>query len=127
MDISQLLKYASDTNCSDIHITAGTHLALRRYGSLFFLDDIPTITEAEAMIMSFLSEEDETRVREGHDIDVGCRLPDRTRIRVNVYHQRGKYSQCAQAHELNQGPGSQQAGRHEETAQREGAGCERTA
>ncbi|MBR6380683.1 MAG: PilT/PilU family type 4a pilus ATPase [Lachnospiraceae bacterium] len=89
LEISELLKYAGDTNCSDIHITAGTHLALRRYGRLFFLDDVPTISQAESMIMSFLSEEEEAKVREGHDIDVGCRLPDRTRIRVNVYHQRG--------------------------------------
>ncbi len=88
MDINELLTYARENDCSDIHITVGTHLALRRFGRLTFLEDIPTREEAEAMIMYFLSEEEKNYVRAGHDIDVGYRLPDRSRVRVNVYRQR---------------------------------------
>ncbi len=89
MDINELLTYAREHECSDIHITAGTHLALRRFGHLTFLDEIPSIAQAESMIMSFLNDEEEAHVREGYDIDVGYKLPDWSRARINVYHQRG--------------------------------------
>ena len=88
MNINDILKFARENECSDIHITAGTDVALRRFGHLKYLKEVPTIQEAESMIMSFLSDEEKAAVLSGHDIDVGYMLEDKSRIRINVYHQR---------------------------------------
>ncbi len=42
MNFEELMAYAKKTDCSDIHITVGTNLALRRYGTLEILPDCPT-------------------------------------------------------------------------------------
>lgn len=88
MDILDILNTARENECSDIHITAGTDIALRRFGHLKFLKEVPTIRESEEMIMSFLTDEQKASVLNGHDIDVGYMLADNSRIRINVYHQR---------------------------------------
>ena len=78
--------------CSDLHITAGTSLAIRRYGELIVLEDeddyIPTIQESEDMILSLLTPEQRELVLKGQDLDVGSMLEDGSRIRANIYHQR---------------------------------------
>ena len=92
MDINYLLQMARKQDCSDLHITAGTALAVRRYGILKILegteDYIPTLTESEALILSLLDEEQKEMVLKGRDLDVGSMMEDGTRIRINVYHQR---------------------------------------
>ena len=92
MDINYLLQMARKQDCSDLHITAGTALAVRRYGILKILegteDYIPTLTESEALILSLLDEEQKEMVLKGRDLDVGSMMDDGTRIRINVYHQR---------------------------------------
>ena len=92
MDINYLLQMARKQDCSDLHITAGTALAVRRYGILKILegteDYIPTLTESEALILSLLDEEQKEMVLKGRDLDVSSMMDDGTRIRINVYHQR---------------------------------------
>lgn len=92
MDINELLLWARKEDCSDLHITAGTALAVRKYGTLKILngpgDFIPTLTESEALILALLTEEQKEEVIKGGDLDVGSMMPDGTRIRINVYHQR---------------------------------------
>ena len=46
MTFEELVKYARDNECSDIHITVGTNLAIRRFGTLMILDDVPTADES---------------------------------------------------------------------------------
>ena len=87
--LSELLAQARQDNCSDVHITAGTAIALRRYGELIILtDQVPTLEESENMIFSMLDETDKKNVLSGKDIDVCCTDADGNRMRVNVYHQR---------------------------------------
>lgn len=92
MDINELLVNARKKNCSDLHITAGTAIAVRRYGALHILNEpgdyIPSLTEAEALILSLLTEEQKDEVLRGNDLDVGSMMEDGSRIRCNVYHQR---------------------------------------
>lgn len=92
MDIYELLLKARADECSDIHITAGTPIATRRFGTLHIHnnvgDFVPTLVEAEALILSLLNEEQREFVISGNDLDVGTMMPDGTRIRINVYHQR---------------------------------------
>ena len=88
MTLNQLLTYAVRTDCSDVHITAGTNLAIRRYGVLSILADCPTAEESTSMIYELLDMKQIERVSSGEDLDIGVMLPDGTRIRANIYHQR---------------------------------------
>ncbi len=88
MTFEQLMDYAVEQNCSDVHITVGTNLAVRRYGVLHILDACPTPEESLAMIYTILSNEEIKRVEAGEDIDLGLMLDNEIRIRANVYHQR---------------------------------------
>ena len=88
MNFEELVAYAKERNCSDIHITVGTNVAIRRYGTLEILDPAPTAEESRNMIFSVLEQDEVDEVLAGKDIDVGVMLRDETRIRVNVYHQR---------------------------------------
>ncbi len=88
MDFVELVRYAKENECSDIHITVGTALAIRRFGTLRILDEVPTAEESRRMIFSILDEDQVAWVNSGRDLDVGCMLGDETRIRANIYHQR---------------------------------------
>ena len=88
MTFEEIMNYARKNQCSDIHITVGTALAVRRFGVLTILDPGPTADESREMIYSILSEDQKNWVNSGKDLDVGVMLPDGLRIRANVYHQR---------------------------------------
>jgi twitching motility protein PilT len=87
-DFRELMEYAKANNCSDIHITVGTNIAIRRYGELKILEPAPTAEESRNMIYSFLEQDQVERVSGGMDLDAGVMLWDGTRIRANIYHQR---------------------------------------
>ena len=86
MNFEELMAYAKKTDCSDIHITVGTNLAVRRYGTLEILPDCPTAEESRNMIFAILDQKQVELVTSGEDLDVGCMLRDGTRIRANIYH-----------------------------------------
>ena len=88
MTFEQLMDYAIEQDCSDVHITVGTNLAVRRYGVLHILDERPTAEESLAMIYTILSNEEIARVDAGEDVDLGLMIDNEIRIRANVYHQR---------------------------------------
>ena len=88
MNFEELVEYAKKNECSDIHITVGTNLAIRRFGVLEILEPAPTAEESRNMIFSFLDQDQVEKVSNGQDLDVGCMLWDGTRIRANIYHQR---------------------------------------
>ncbi|MBO4474640.1 MAG: PilT/PilU family type 4a pilus ATPase [Clostridiales bacterium] len=88
MTFEELMDYAIEQDCSDVHITVGTNLAVRRYGTLHILDERPTAEESLAMIYTILSNDEIRRVEAGEDIDLGLMIDNEVRIRANVYHQR---------------------------------------
>ena len=88
MTFEELMDYAISRDCSDVHITQGTNLAVRRYGELIILDEKPTFEEARDMIYAILSTDEIKRVEEGEDVDVGRMIDNNVRIRANIYHQR---------------------------------------
>lgn len=89
MNVHDLLRYARADKCSDVHITAGTAIAIRKYGELRIIDDeIPTLQESEEMIYSLLDEQDTKKVKAGMDVDVATTDGEGNRIRANVYRQR---------------------------------------
>ncbi|MBP5261045.1 MAG: PilT/PilU family type 4a pilus ATPase [Clostridiales bacterium] len=88
MTFEELMDYAVAHECSDVHITCGTNLAVRRYGVLHILDQRPTAEESLEMIYTILSDKDIARVEAGEDVDLGLMIDQNVRIRANVYHQR---------------------------------------
>ncbi len=88
MTLSDLLNYAITQGCSDVHITVGTHLAIRKNGTLQIVDPEPSMDEARTMIYELLDERQKTEV-ETKDLDFARYvMGGKSRIRVNVYHQR---------------------------------------
>ncbi len=89
MNFEKLLTDARENNCSDVHLTAGTAVAIRRYGELMILkNEIPSLSETEAMIYSLMDETDRRMLKEGNDVDIATTDALGNRIRVNVYRQR---------------------------------------
>ena len=86
--LGKLIDEAREKKCSDLHITAGTAIAMRRYGVLHMLNEVPTLEESEEMILSMLSEDEIRKVRGGADLDVAYAYKDGIRVRGNIYHQR---------------------------------------
>ncbi len=85
MDISSLLLEARMTRCSDVHISEGLPLSLRRDGRLI-LHDYPIIPEeARTIILSMLSESQKRELESGTDLDFAWEAPESGRFRVNVY------------------------------------------
>lgn len=88
MTFEELMDFAVETGCSDVHITVGTNLAVRRNGILEILDVCPSLEESEEMIFTILSPEDIKYVKAGNDLDIGVMIDNGLRIRANIYHQR---------------------------------------
>lgn len=88
MDLNQFIKDARADRCSDIHITAGTEVAVRRFGQLRILNVRPSLEEATQIILSLLDDHCRELVLSGKDVDVATTDAEGGRIRLNVYHQR---------------------------------------
>lgn len=85
---TNLIKYAAENNCSDVHITVGTAVAVRKYGVLEIMQNVPPAETSKEMILSRLSEEQKERVLSGKDLDLSIMMEDGTRLRTNIFHQR---------------------------------------
>ena len=88
MGFTDLIEYAREDNCSDVHITVGTAIARRKFGKLELLEPIPSAEESQAMILEKLTDEQKAKVLAGEDLDFALMLPDGNRLRANIYHQR---------------------------------------
>ncbi len=88
MDLKNVIDWALNESCSDIHITVGTNMAVRKFGTLQIMPWEVTPKECEAMIYSILDSKQEEYVKDGNDLDLGYMYPDGIRIRANIYHQR---------------------------------------
>lgn len=88
MKFHELINQAKMDGCSDVHITVGTDLVVRKYGRLEMLEPVPTPEESQAMIFECLTEEQKNKILSGEDLDFALILPDGGRVRANIYHQR---------------------------------------
>lgn len=88
MDFIKLIEQARKDNCSDVHVTVGTAIARRKFGKLQILHPMPTAEESQALILEMLTEEQREKVLNGEDLDFAIIMPDGSRLRANIYHQR---------------------------------------
>lgn len=95
MNIDELIEYARDNNCSDIHITSLGEVALRQYGNLKKLDSSFTKEELDQIIYEMLDGEQRDIYISGQDLDFSYETKNsKIRCRANTYHQRGTNAAC---------------------------------
>lgn len=88
MVLKEIIDRALAEECSDIHLTVGTNMAVRKFGTLEILPEGVSPAECEQMIYSVLDPKQVEYVKAGNDLDVGYMYEDGIRIRANIYHQR---------------------------------------
>lgn len=88
MNFTELIETARREECSDVHVTVGTAIARRKYGKLEILEPMPTAEQSRNIILEKLTEEQREKVLKGEDLDFAIVMPDGSRIRANIYHQR---------------------------------------
>ena len=94
MTIEDIIEFGKETKCSDIHITVGTNISMRRYGELCKVKQQYTDEELEKVILSMCDNEQKTAVLNGEDADFAYTCKSGIRTRVNIYHQQGRLAAC---------------------------------
>lgn len=95
MTIDELIEYARDNNCSDIHITSLGEIALRQYGNLRKLDNEFTQDELDNLIFEMLDMDQKDLYDSGKDLDFSYETKtSNIRCRANTYHERGTNAAC---------------------------------
>jgi twitching motility protein PilT len=92
--LTNYLSQAIKKEASDVHIISGAKPFLRINGSLVPIDGEEVLSEPEAqkIIHSFLSEEEQVKLRDQKEIDLSFDFDKDVRFRANVFHQTGKIS-----------------------------------
>jgi twitching motility protein PilT len=89
--ITEILQFASQNDCSDIHLAAGSPPIVRRIGNLEKLQ-LPIIEDKELLgwLMEFLTEDQLTLYYKGKDVDTAYTDWAGNRYRLNAYRQQGR-------------------------------------
>jgi pilus retraction protein PilT len=96
---SQLIDYARQNNCSDLHITCDLGPVFRKNGELFESNFKMSTQQNFDLIRSLLTQNQIETLEQGFDIDFCYTSVDGFRQRVNVYKQQNQY--CAAIRILN--------------------------
>ena len=92
MNISELVKYATEKKASDIHISVGIPPVLRINGELQILEEmILKPNDTKELVKQTLNEIQFQQLEEKGEIDTSFSNPGIGRYRVNAYKQRGSY------------------------------------
>lgn len=93
MNTLDYLKYAVESNASDIFIVAGRPVTYKINGQFVAVDDNPLVpqrtNELIAEIYQMAGNRDLMRAQESGDDDFSIALPGISRFRINIYKQRG--------------------------------------
>jgi twitching motility protein PilT len=93
MQIEEVLRLAQANNASDIHISPGSPLMLRVDGELVPQGDIKlTPDEISDMLRPLMSADQLNHLEKVGELDFAFSVPGFSRIRANVFKQRGTYA-----------------------------------
>ena len=98
-DIAELIDFAVQNDCSDIHLDGSLPVIFRRQGKLTQSQFTLTEAEIEKLILSLLTERQKERLAQGADLDFSFEVLN-NRQRVNIYRQKGRL--CAAIRVLSQ-------------------------
>jgi twitching motility protein PilT len=91
--IDELLTTLQARNASDLHIKAGSPPVLRIDGELVLTDEASlTPEDTKDIAASIMTDKQIRRFSEHNEIDFAYSAPSKTRLRVNVFRQRGSIS-----------------------------------
>lgn len=95
MVIDDLIQYAKDNDCSDIHISALGEIALRQYGQLRKLENASFTEEnLNEMIYEMMDGKQTAIYNSGKDLDFSYQSSSGIRCRVNTYHEQDSNAAC---------------------------------
>ncbi len=87
--IKQLLKHTVESKASDLHLSAGSPIMVRIYGSMKKLNENEANPELiRNLVYDVLNEEQKTILEKEKEIDFSLHIPEIGRFRVNIFHQR---------------------------------------
>ncbi len=89
----EILLYAHNNDCSDIHLVVGKQPTVRKVGELIRLD-LPKMQESEVydLIVNLLSPQQLILFNNGNDIDTAYSDELNNRYRLNIYRQNERYA-----------------------------------
>jgi twitching motility protein PilT len=90
LSIDTLLEQMVAHNASDLHLTVGSHPALRVRGQLERLEGFPVLTAelSRQLLYRIISSEQQKRLEIDRQLDLSYSIPGLARFRVNIYSQR---------------------------------------
>jgi twitching motility protein PilT len=90
-DVRDLIKLAAEKKGSDVFIKAGSPPAMRIHGRITILGDMPVLAaeDTRRLAYSIMSHEQIGRFEHRHELDLAFELEGMTRVRANIYQQRG--------------------------------------
>jgi len=87
-EIEKLLKHTVDSNASDLHLSAGSPIMMRVYGSIRKLHDTDADPEVICkLVFEILNDEQKSILEKEKELDFSLHIPDIGRFRVNIFHQ----------------------------------------
>ena len=93
MTIEEILKLAKEIDASDIHMAPGSPMMFRINGRLVPRnDEIMKPTEIETIIRAVMTKEQIADLEEIGELDFAFSIPGFSRVRVNIFSQRGTYA-----------------------------------
>jgi twitching motility protein PilT len=88
LNITTLVDYARQNDCSDLHITSHQPPTFRKLGELFIGPFEGTREDYRALIFSLLDGRQTEELQQGNDLDFSFEDANEHRYRVNVFHQK---------------------------------------
>ena len=91
MDISTLLKAATEKKASDLHLKVGNPPIVRVDGRLQAMEQFPKLSQEDVVTLSFsvMNTGQKQKFKEHCEVDLAHSAPGLGRFRVNIYQQRG--------------------------------------
>jgi twitching motility protein PilT len=95
-EIHKLFRLMPKYGASDLHLKVGSTPVFRISGALRNLELQPlTAPQVKKLIYDILTDEQARTLEQQGDVDLAYSMDERTRFRINVYHQRGNLSIAA--------------------------------
>lgn len=90
-DLRDLIRLAAEKKASDLFLKEGAPPMLRVHGRIQKADDSPNLTadETRRLAYSVMSHEQVGRFEHRHELDLAFTIENVTRVRANIYQQRG--------------------------------------
>lgn len=90
-ELKELILTVVKEGASDFHISVGMHPIIRVSGALMPLIKTPILSpeDTEGLVLTFLSDFNEKRLKEEKEVDFSYQFEDKARFRGNAFYQRG--------------------------------------